>query len=75
MTKEQHPDPDPLVIGMDPRIRIRAKLSNCHGSATLKSEVVGKGWAVRLPAVGGAGGRVEGGEGAAVAQSTRILHL
>ncbi len=24
---EQHPDPDPLVIGMDPRIRIRIKLS------------------------------------------------
>jgi hypothetical protein len=41
----------------------------------VKSVVVEKGWAVRLPAGGGAGGRVGGGEGAAAAQSTRILHL
>jgi hypothetical protein len=57
---------------MDPRIRILAKLSRIRN--TEKSSC-GNGWAVRLPAVGGAGGRVEGGEGAAAAQSTRILHL
>ncbi len=28
-------DPDRLVIGMDPRIRIRGSTPKCHGSATL----------------------------------------
>ncbi len=55
---------------MDPGTGIRTA-----GSATLKRELVEKGRAVRLPAVGGAGGREEGGEGAAAAQSTHILHL
>jgi hypothetical protein len=32
----QDPDPDPLVRGMDPRIRIRIT-PKCHGAATLKN--------------------------------------
>jgi hypothetical protein len=34
--QDPNPNPDPLVRGMDPRIRIRIH-PKCHGSATLVS--------------------------------------
>jgi hypothetical protein len=34
----QYSDPDPLVRGMDPRIRIRIPTPKCHGSGTLVPE-------------------------------------
>ncbi len=62
-SKDPHPDPDPLVRGMDPRIRIHTKMSWIRNTGLQGHEAGEAGGEGAEPAVPPLVGGVQGGGG------------